>query len=194
VSKVVVKHSSLGVTDVEITRGLRGETSHNAVIGVEESNIVASTCLGLGGLGLLGGSVESLNSNRGPRAELLQEPVPTGQVDERALLQSSSSHTVTTESTPQSNVGGRESISGDEGAEEEVGVELLEKRIKSLEVESSQVVQLGDPLVLLDAKMRLDMYESKRVTYNGGVDEGMGNSQRWHPCPPGRGSECTAPE
>lgn len=139
-SKVVVKHSGLGVTNVQVTRGLWRETSHNAVIGVEKSNIVASTSLGLGRLGLLSSSVESLDSNGGPRAELLQEPVPTGQVDERALLQSSSGHTVTTESTPQSNVGSRESISGDEGAEEEMGVELLEKRIKSLEVESSQVV------------------------------------------------------
>jgi hypothetical protein len=161
VGKVVVKHSGLGVTDVEISRGLWRETSNNAVIGVEESNIVVSTSLGLGGLGLLGGSVERLDGNSGPRAELLQETVPTGQVDERALLQSRSGHTVTTESTPQSNVGSRESISGDEGAEEEVGVELLEERIKSLEVEGSQGVQLGDPLVLLKAKMRLDTYESR---------------------------------
>jgi hypothetical protein len=164
VGKVVVKHSGLGVTDVEITRGLWRETSHNTIISVEQSNVVASTGLGLGDLGLLGGSSETLDSNSGPRAQLLQEPVPTGQVDKRALLQSSSGNTVTTESTPQSNVGSGKSISGDEGAEEEVGVELLEERVESLEVESSQSIQLGDPLILLDAKIMLDLYESNGRT------------------------------
>lgn len=151
--KVIVEKGGLGVADVEISRGLWGETSHNAVVGVEKSNVVGSTGLGLGGLGLLGRSSKSLDSNGGPRAQLLQEPVPTGQVDKRALLQSRSSNTVTTESTPQSNVGGRESVSSDEGAEEEVSVELLEDRIEGLEVKGSQSVQLGDPLVLLYVKM-----------------------------------------
>lgn len=158
--KVIVEKSGLSVTDVEISRGLWGETCHDAIIGVEKSNVVASTRLGLGDLGLLRGSGESLDSNSSPRAKLLQETVPTGQVDERALLQSRSSHTVTTESTPQSNVCSRKSISGDEGAEEEVGVELLEEGIKSLEVESSQRVQLGDPLVLLCIQNMLDRCES----------------------------------
>ena len=148
-SKVIVEKGGLGVTDVEISRGLWRETSHNAIVGVEKSNVVGSTGLGLGGLGLLGRSSESLNSSGGPWAQLLQEPVPTGQVDKRALLQSRSSNTVTTQSTPQSNVGSRKSISGNEGAEKEVGVELLEERVESLEVESSQSVQLGDPLILL---------------------------------------------
>lgn len=40
-----------------------------------------------------------------------------------------------------------------------MGVELLEERIKSLEVEDSQRVQLGDPVVLLYAENKL-IYES----------------------------------
>ena len=147
--KVIVEKRGLGVTDVEIARGFWRETGHNAVVSVEKSNVVASTGLGLGDLGLLGSSGEGLDGSGSPWAQLLQETVPTGQVDERALLQSCGRHTVTTESTPQSNVGSRKSISGDEGAKEEVGVELLEERIKSLEVEGSQRVQLGDPVVLL---------------------------------------------
>ena len=147
------------MTDVEIARGLWRETGHNAVVSVEKSTVVASTRLGLGDLGLLGSSGEGLDGSGSPWAQLLQETVPTGQVDERALLQSCGSHTVTTESTPQSNVGSRKSISGDERTEEKVGVEFLEERIKSLEVEGSQRVQLGDPVLLLYVENML-MYES----------------------------------
>lgn len=155
--KVIVEKRSLGVTDVEIARGLRRETGHDAVVSVEKSDVVASTRLGLGDLGLLGSSGERLDSRGSPWAQLLQETVPTGQVNERALLQSSSSNTVTTESTPQSNVGSRKSISGDERAEEKMGVELLEERIKGLEVEGSQRIQLGDPMVLLYVENTLDV-------------------------------------
>lgn len=114
VSEVVVEKSSLGVSNVQISRGLRREASDNTAIGVLQSDVVAGTLLRLRGLLLLRGSGQGVNGGKSPGAELLQESVPAGEVDKRTLLQSSNGNTVTAEGTPQSDIRGRKGVSDDE--------------------------------------------------------------------------------
>jgi hypothetical protein len=113
VSEVVVEKSSLGVSNVQVSRRLRREASDNTAIGVLQGNVVAGTLLRLRRLLLLGGSGQRIDGSSGPGAELLQESVPAGEVDKRTLLQSSDSNTVTAEGTPQSDIRGRKRVSDD---------------------------------------------------------------------------------
>lgn len=131
------------------SRRLRRETSHNTILSVLESNVVASAFLRFGRLLFLGSGIQRLNSSRSPGTQLLKEPVPAGQVDKRPLLQSCNCNTVTAEGTPHSNVRSGEGVADNEGTEKEVGIEALKERVEGLEVQSSESIQLRDPLVLL---------------------------------------------
>lgn len=71
VGEVVVEKSSLGVSNVQVSRGLGREASDNTAVGVLQSDVVAGTLLRLRGLLLLRGSGQGINGGNGPRAELL---------------------------------------------------------------------------------------------------------------------------
>jgi hypothetical protein len=148
--EIIVEKGGLGVTNVEISRRLRGESSDDTVLGTLEGNVVAGTLLGLGVLLLLSSSVHRLHSSVGPGAELLDKPVPASEVNERSLLQRSNGDTVAAEGTPNGKVGGGQRVSDDEGAKQQVGVNALEDRIKGLEIKGSEGVQLREPFGFLE--------------------------------------------
>jgi hypothetical protein len=164
--KVIVEKSSLSVTNVEVStryalvgdrtistagnlRRFGREAGNNPVLGVLKSNVIAGTLLRLGGLLLLGSSVQGFESHRGPGAKLLKETEPTGNVNKGTLLQSSNGDSVAAESTPESDVGRRQRVSDNERTQEKVGVNALENGVESLEIEGGQRIQLRDPLIFL---------------------------------------------
>lgn len=137
-------------------RRLRRKASYDTILSVAESNVVAGTLLGLSHLLLFGSGVQRFNGSSGPRTQLLQETVPAGQIDQRTLLQGGGSHPVSTEGTPEGNVGSGEGVSGYERAQEAVGIETLEDRVECLEVQSIERAQLREPFVLLVQRVPLD--------------------------------------
>lgn len=140
-------------------RRLRGESSHNALFGVQERNVIAGTFFGLGGLLLLGGGVQPLNHSSSPWAQFLHKAVPTRKVEQRSPLYGTSGNTVTPKSTPDGNIGSGERVSDDEGTESKVLVETLQVGFERLEVKGSERIQLGQPRVLLQQALdrQLDM-------------------------------------
>lgn len=152
--KIIVQKGSLGVSNVEVSRRLRRESSDHALVGVEERNVVAGTFLGLGSLLLFRRGIQGFQSSDSPWAQLLQKGEPASQVDQISLANSTNGYTVSAESTPQGNVGGRETVSDNERAKDEVIVELLKLRVDCFEVERCESVELGEPFVFLKMLVR----------------------------------------
>lgn len=148
--EIIVEKGCFGMTNVEISRRLRGEPGHDTLISVQKRNVVVSTAfLALGSLFVLCCGIQRLKGRCGPRTELFQEGKPPSQVDKSPLSDSRDSDTVSAKGTPQGNVSCGKRISDDEGPEKEVGIKALEQRIKGLEVEGSKGIKLRKPLVLL---------------------------------------------
>lgn len=65
-----------------------------------QGNLIAGAFFGSSKLLLARSSIQGLKSRRGPRAQVLEELVPAGQVEESTPLESSDSDTVSAKGAP----------------------------------------------------------------------------------------------
>lgn len=65
-----------------------------------QGNLIAGTLFGFSKFLLARSSIQGFKSRCGPRAQVLEEIVPVGQVDESTPLESSDSDTVSANGTP----------------------------------------------------------------------------------------------
>ena len=138
VSKVVGKKGGLGVSDVKVTRGLRKETSDDALVGVLESERIAGTGLGGGGDLGLSGSILGLDVGLDLGVVLLDVSEPSVEVGERAALDEGDGGAVATESEPDLGVEVAKGVAVEVGAQDEVLVESLQAGLDCAEVRSEE--------------------------------------------------------
>lgn len=145
--KVLVEQRRLRVSNMEITTGLRGEPRHNALIGIQKSNLEVRI-LALRLLLVVKLRLELINStsNTINRSNILK---PTDKVREVVSLDGGDRLAVGAECTPDSDIGDGLGVANQERAQAEVVVKLLESGRGRLEVLSAETGEAeGDPLVL----------------------------------------------